>query len=85
MAKPDMSPKAVAARLIRTAQLGSAARASEPPPHPYRRIGRLGTERLARENQALPGAPGTTRTCDPQFRKLVLYPTELRAPRERGP
>ncbi len=26
------------------------------------------------------GAPGTTRTCDPQLRKLVLYPTELRAP-----
>ena len=25
------------------------------------------------------GAPGTTRTCDPQLRKLVLYPTELRA------
>ena len=25
------------------------------------------------------GAPGTTRTCDPQVRSLVLYPTELRA------
>lgn len=25
------------------------------------------------------GAPGTTRTYDPQLRKLVLYPTELRA------
>ena len=25
------------------------------------------------------GAPGTTRTCDPQLRKLMLYPTELRA------
>ncbi len=27
----------------------------------------------------IPGAPGTTRTCGPQLRKLVLYPTELRA------
>ena len=27
------------------------------------------------------GAPGTTRTCDPQVRSLVLYPTELRARR----
>ncbi len=25
------------------------------------------------------GALGTTRTCDPQLRKLMLYPTELRA------
>jgi hypothetical protein len=25
------------------------------------------------------GAPGTTRTYDPQLRKLMLYPTELRA------
>jgi hypothetical protein len=25
------------------------------------------------------GAPGTTRTFDPQLRKLMLYPTELRA------
>ncbi len=23
-------------------------------------------------------APGTTRTCDPQLRRLLLYPTELR-------
>ena len=30
------------------------------------------------------GAPGTTRTCDPQFRKLVLYPTELRALKALG-
>ena len=30
------------------------------------------------------GAPGTTRTCDPQLRKLVLYPTELRALEKRG-
>ena len=26
------------------------------------------------------GAPGRIRTCDPQIRNLVLYPTELRAP-----
>ena len=25
------------------------------------------------------GAPGTTRTYDPQIRNLMLYPTELRA------
>ena len=24
------------------------------------------------------GVPGKDRTCDPKFRKLVLYPTELR-------
>jgi len=24
------------------------------------------------------GAPGMIRTCDPRFRKPVLYPTELR-------
>lgn len=24
------------------------------------------------------GVPGRSRTCDPQFRKLVLYPAELR-------
>ena len=24
--------------------------------------------------------PGRIRTCDPKFRKLVFYPTELRAP-----
>lgn len=27
------------------------------------------------------GAPDTNRTCDPKLRRLVLYPTELRAPR----
>ena len=26
------------------------------------------------------GVPGRTRTCDPQFRKLLLYPPELRGP-----
>ena len=26
------------------------------------------------------GAPYRTRTCDPQLRRLLLYPTELRAP-----
>jgi hypothetical protein len=25
------------------------------------------------------GAPGRSRTCDPRFRKPVLYPAELRA------
>ena len=28
----------------------------------------------------LAGAPGRIRTCDPKLRRLVLYPTELRAP-----
>ena len=27
------------------------------------------------------GVPGRTRTCDPQFRKLLLYPAELRGRR----
>ena len=27
----------------------------------------------------LAGAPGRIRTCDPKLRRLVLYPTELRA------
>ena len=26
-----------------------------------------------------PGAPGRARTCGPELRRLVLYPTELRA------
>lgn len=26
------------------------------------------------------GAPDRTRTCNPEFRRLVLYPVELRAP-----
>jgi hypothetical protein len=26
------------------------------------------------------GAPGWNRTSDPQLRRLMLYPTELRAP-----
>ena len=26
-----------------------------------------------------PGLPDRTRTCDPQLRRLVLYPAELRA------
>ena len=26
------------------------------------------------------GAPDTNRTCDPRFRKPLLYPTELRGP-----
>ena len=29
------------------------------------------------------GAPGRTRTSNPQIRSLVLYPIELRAPRQR--
>jgi hypothetical protein len=28
------------------------------------------------------GVPDRTRTCDPQFRKLLLYPTELRGRRQ---
>jgi hypothetical protein len=37
------------------------------------------------ENRRIPwflminGAPGRIRTCDPKLRRLVLYPTELRA------
>ena len=30
------------------------------------------------------GVPDRTRTCDPQFRKLLLYPTELRGRRQTG-
>ena len=30
--------------------------------------------------EAKAGAPGRIRTCDPKLRRLVLYPTELRAP-----
>ena len=30
------------------------------------------------------GAPGRTRTSNPQIRSLVLYPIELRAQRRRG-
>ena len=30
---------------------------------------------------AFAGDPGRARTCDPQFRKLMLYPAELRDPR----
>ena len=33
--------------------------------------------------RAIPGAPGTTRTCDTRFRKPVLYPPELRGREER--
>ena len=36
-----------------------------------------GTEPIVLEDET--GAPGTIRTCDPQIRSLVLYPTELRA------
>ena len=31
-------------------------------------------------NYCIFGVPGRIRTCDPKFRKLVFYPTELRAP-----
>ncbi len=31
----------------------------------------------------LSGTPDRSRTCDPRFRKAVLYPTELRAPTDR--
>ena len=30
------------------------------------------------------GVPGRTRTCDPQFRKLLLYPAELRGQRGKN-
>ena len=30
------------------------------------------------------GVPGRTRTCDPQFRKLLLYPAELRGRRGKN-
>jgi hypothetical protein len=32
-----------------------------------------------REALGTAGAPGRIRTCDPKLRRLVLYPTELRA------
>ena len=50
-----------------------------PPQSPHPSIGDLGPTLQPRGIQGDHGAPGTTRTCDPQFRKLVLYPTELRA------
>ncbi len=34
---------------------------------------------MLRIEQALFGAPGWNRTSDPQLRRLMLYPTELRA------
>ena len=34
-------------------------------------------------NSLKTGAPGKTRTSNPQIRSLVLYPIELRAPRQR--
>jgi hypothetical protein len=34
-------------------------------------------------NLLIYGAPGWNRTSDPQLRRLMLYPTELRAPLER--
>ena len=36
-------------------------------------------ERIPRGTGRLGGAPGRIRTCDPKLRRLVLYPTELRA------
>ena len=36
-------------------------------------------QRPGENYEVLYGAPGTTRTYDPQLRKLMLYPTELRA------
>ena len=36
------------------------------------------------ESQEETGAPGTIRTCDPRFRKPVLYPTELRGQGGKG-
>jgi hypothetical protein len=37
--------------------------------------------RMRRVRAKADGAPGKARTCDPRFRKPVLYPAELRAPR----
>jgi hypothetical protein len=34
---------------------------------------------LSMDQIAHGGLPGRTRTCDPQLRRLVLYPVELRA------
>ena len=49
----------------------------QPPEHP---VGLTNTDR----RMAPDGAPGRTRTSNPQIRSLVLYPIELRAQREAG-
>ena len=36
------------------------------------------------EEPGINNAPGRTRTCDPQLRRLLLYPTELRERAARG-
>ena len=36
--------------------------------------------RTGNENEVSVGRRGRTRTCDPQLRRLMLYPPELRAP-----
>src|SRR5687767_11171067 len=38
---------------------------------------------VLRFHNDLIGAPGRSRTCDPRFRKPVLYPAELRAREEQ--
>jgi hypothetical protein len=38
---------------------------------------------LKSENRKENGVPGRIRTCDPQLRRLLLYPAELRAHRKR--
>ena len=38
----------------------------------------LDRARVGLDPDEVPGAPGTTRTCDLRFRKPTLYPTELR-------
>jgi hypothetical protein len=50
----------------------------------YRLSGIMSTRRReAAAAAAKIGAPGRTRTCGPELRRLVLYPTELRARRRR--
>src|ERR671925_568787 len=39
----------------------------------------LAVARLYSARAEADGAPGRSRTCDPRFRKPVLYPAELRA------
>ena len=40
---------------------------------------RQGTNTIFADRLSEAGAPGRSRTCDPRFRKPVLYPAELRA------
>ena len=42
-------------------------------------VDKFGLRRHHRVDVPNIGAPGRTRTCDPRFRKPMLYPAELRA------